>query len=99
MIYFKHKEDVHSSQYFEFRSDTSLYLYEDQDCIKPFVHYLKQYISFDYYGITIITKEDWNVLITHKGETTSVVQELLEEVTPWVNDSFIHHDYFKIIGI
>ena len=55
--------------------------------------------NFQYYGITVIDKSTWNVIQQSAKQESNAIQELIAELTPWVEDNFKKFDYFVILGV
>ncbi len=53
--------------------------------------------DFKYYGDTIINKENWNII--KNAEKSQLAQEIIDEVSDWVEENFKKYDYFVIVGI
>lgn len=55
--------------------------------------------DFNYYGITVIDKEKWDI-IKHNAENISgTVTKVINELSAWVEENFKEFDYFVILGI
>lgn len=55
--------------------------------------------DFNYYGITVITKNQWNKIINNSQKTDSAWKDVIAEAIPWVNDCFEKNEVFSIIGM
>lgn len=56
-------------------------------------------VDFDYYGITVVTKNQWNKIVENSREAGSDWENIIAEAISWVNDCFEEHDVFTIPGI
>ncbi|MCR4903339.1 MAG: hypothetical protein K6A23_10825 [Butyrivibrio sp.] len=54
--------------------------------------------SFDYYGITIINKEDW-LQIQAAADENDNWKTVIDEITPWVEQSLDEYGVFTIVGM
>lgn len=50
-----------------------------------------------YYGDTIINKENWNII--KNSEKSQLAQNIIDELSDWVEENFKKYDYFVIIGL
>lgn len=55
--------------------------------------------NFDYYGITEVTKNQWNQIILSGRESGELGYNVLKEAELWVNECFKEYDVFTIVGI
>ncbi len=55
--------------------------------------------KFDYYGITIVTRNQWDEIIKLSQESGTIWGEVIAEATPWVNECFKKYDVFTIVGM
>lgn len=54
-------------------------------------------INFDFYGITVINKEQWAAVVEKsKG---SIAECIVKDAVPWVEKCFKNNDFFTIIGL
>ncbi len=99
----------HSTCYFEFQkgyyhdkcwlpdsisiSDTLWDEYHLSDLISRVIK------KFDYYGTTIVKKDQWAEIVKFSQESGAIWGEVIAEATPWVNECFKKYDVFTIIGI
>lgn len=95
------------SCYFEFQRgrfthqywlDRSLYLSLDVfDQFEIGKLFLKAIPDFDSFGITKITCEGWQTLMTAAENTTA--KPVFDELNPWVQECFLTNNQFTVIGI
>ena len=112
MKYFVNEEDrkaSHSTCYFEFQqgyyhgqcwlpdsisiSDT---LWDEFDLSILFARVIE---GFDYFGTTVVTKEQWNNIVRISQESFSPWCEIIAEAAPWVDICFKNHEAFTIMGM
>lgn len=58
--------------------------------------------EFDYYGITTITKEQWDEIVKlslESKQSEPVRNEIITEAAPWVNECLKEYDVFTILGM
>ncbi len=55
--------------------------------------------DFDYYGVTIIDKEKWEVIQSNAQSESGILNELITELKSWVDENFNEFSYFVICGI
>lgn len=55
--------------------------------------------NFNYYDITIIDKNIWNVILCKAKNENGIVMEVINELSTWVEDNFKESDHFVILGI
>lgn len=55
--------------------------------------------EFDYYGITVITKKQWNKIIKISQKAHSIWYDIVEDATPWVTKCFEEYEVFSIMGM
>lgn len=55
--------------------------------------------DFDYYGITVIDKEKWDIIRHNAEKISGAVEKVINELLPWVEENFREFDYFVILGI
>lgn len=55
--------------------------------------------KFDYYGKTIVTKEQWDEILKLSQESGKIWGEVIAEAIPWVNECFKKYDVFTIMGM
>lgn len=95
--------------YFEFQKGKmrNEYWLEDSVCIhadlfdelKLFRLFLDSLGCFDYYGPTnVISKEKWDIIV-EKSKENSQWELVVQELTPWAEDSLNKHSCFTICGI
>lgn len=99
----------HSTCYFEFQTGQKKYEYQpvfwkedslllDDDCVNETGFY-KIIPNFAPFGITRISKEAWRVMESRAAREGGVMQEMLEELSPWAEKNFAQYAYFVILGI
>ena len=55
--------------------------------------------EFDFYGITIVTKVQWDNILTKSQSDGCTCKEIIAEAVPWAAKCFETHDVFTIIGM
>ena len=55
--------------------------------------------QFDYYGITEVTKENWQTLQVLAHECGGTKEAIILELAQWVRDCFQNENVFTICGI
>lgn len=55
--------------------------------------------DFDYYGITIVTKTQWEEIVRLSQKSGSIWEKVIAEAVPWVNECFKRHEVFTILGM
>ena len=55
--------------------------------------------DFAYFGITIVTKKQWNQIVQNSRKAGSDWEDIITEAIPWANDCFEKHEVFTILGI
>ena len=55
--------------------------------------------EFDYYGITVVTKAQWNDIVKISQDTHSSWHKIITEAIPWADRCFKGHKVFTILGI
>ena len=55
--------------------------------------------DFDYYDLTVITKEQWQEITRISNETSGKWKEVIDEATPWVEECFREFEVFTISGM
>lgn len=55
--------------------------------------------NFDYYGITIVTKNQRDEIVRLSQESGVIWEKVIAEAVPWVNECFKKHGVFTILGI
>ena len=53
--------------------------------------------DFDYYGTTVFTREDWLRICGNAKNTAA--EELLNELSPWIDDCFNEYDTVSLLGL
>jgi hypothetical protein len=54
---------------------------------------------FDAYGITPVTKAQWEIITQKATESGGELALAVSEAQPWVQDNFQKHDIFTILGL
>lgn len=99
----------HSTCYFEFQTgqkkskyqlvfwkEDSLLLHAD---LLDETGFYKIIPNFEYYGVSLISKEAWSVMQSRAAQEGGVIQKILEELSPWVEENSAQYAYFLILGI
>ena len=55
--------------------------------------------DFNYYYITIIDKEKWEIIQQNAEKAGGKAMRVIHEVSAWVEENFKEFDYFVIVGI
>lgn len=55
--------------------------------------------SFNYYGSTVVSSDQWNTIKELGGNFSPVVQEILAEIDEWAYNCFLSEKCFSILGI
>lgn len=55
--------------------------------------------DFDYFGITVVTKNQWDKIVENSRDAGSNWENIIAEAIPWVNDCFEEYDVFTIMGM
>lgn len=55
--------------------------------------------NFDYYGITEITKNQWNEIVELSRKSEGVWGKIIAEAVPWAEECFHDYDVISIIGM
>ena len=55
--------------------------------------------NYDFMGDNFVNRQQWERIAACAQKTGGKWQEAMEELTPWVNDTFTTHDCFTIIGM
>ena len=53
--------------------------------------------DFNYYGITIVNKESWNII--KNSEKSNLAQNIIDELSDWSEENFTKYAYFVILGL
>lgn len=99
----------HSTFYFEFQRGS----YKDKcwlpDSISIYADLWDEYHlsdlvcqvikEFDYYGMTVVTEQQWNEIVKIARKTGGVWEKVIENAVPWATDCFKKHDVFTILGL
>ncbi|MCD7748336.1 MAG: hypothetical protein LUI61_08415 [Firmicutes bacterium] len=103
------RKETHSTCYFEFQRG----YYHDKCWLEDSIsirdtlwdeYHLSDLIScviddFDYYGVTIVTKNQWGEITKISENSGLIWHEVIAEAAPWVTECFKKHDVFTILGI
>ena len=97
-----------STCYFEFQKrkfknkfwlKDSLCLHADTfDSLNLYALFSNSIETFCYYAPTEVSKEHWEILIV-KSKENEYWTDIIEELTPWVEECFTKHMCFTICGI
>ena len=112
MKYFVNEEqrkNSHSTCYLEFQAgryhdkcwlDTSISI-RDELWDKYHVSKLIREVipEFDFYGVTVITKKQWNSIVAKSQTDECACREIIAEAIPWAEKCFETNDVFTIVGI
>jgi hypothetical protein len=49
--------------------------------------------------LTVITKEQWLVIVENSQKDDRICKDIIQEAIPWVNKCFENNDMFTICGI
>ena len=103
------RKQIGGSGYFEFQRgqkskkyqpaywrEDSLLLYMD---IADEIELYKYIPDFQYYAITIIDREKWEIIQQNAEEAGGKIHQVIMELTAWVEENFKEFDYFVIRGI
>ena len=55
--------------------------------------------DFDYFGITVVSKAQWNEIIQISQDPHPAWYEIIAEAAPWVEECFLNHEVFSIMGM
>ncbi len=98
-----------SSAYFEFQNgyhcgrhwlEDSVSISDDLwDELKLSELFGKAVPEFDYCGLTTVTKSEWNEIVKLAKESSNQWQEVIDELSTWVNTCFETNDIFTICGL
>lgn len=55
--------------------------------------------EFDFYGLTVITKEQWDSIVMKSQKEGCICKEIIAEAIPWATKCFETNDVFTILGI
>lgn len=55
--------------------------------------------NFDYYGITIVTKEQWLIIVDASMKENCICKAVILEAIPWASKCFENNDVFTICGL
>lgn len=55
--------------------------------------------DFDYFGINVVSKKQWDEIVKISLESNSIWQEVIAEAIPWVSECFEENEVFTILGI
>ena len=110
--YFIKSADRQGSCYYEFYVGTwdrkkMQFWHKDSICITDHEFYctgLANVIAeviphYDPYGITVVTKQDWDKIVQKATELGSTTQAAVEEAAEWTKQNFFRHKVFTILGI
>lgn len=55
--------------------------------------------NFDYYGLTTITKGQWDRIVKKSQDSGTILVDIIAEAIPWVNECFESYRIFTIVGM
>ena len=103
------RKQTHGTCYFEFQrgayqgefwlSDSLCLHAEVFDELKLFELFSKAIPHFEYYGVTTVTKDDWQALVRLSKEYGGEKEVVISELTSWVEACFELEEIFTICGI
>lgn len=70
-------------------------LWDEYHLSDLFRHVIKE---FAYYGITAVTKQQWNEIV-RISQKNDMWKSVIDEADLWVNNCFKEHDVFTILGL
>lgn len=101
------RKNIHSTCFFEFQEgqnnkkykyvfwkENSLLLHDD---LFNKSELYKIIPDLKYYAETIVNKENWNII--KNAEKSQLAQDIIDELSGWVEENFKKFDYFVILGI
>ena len=103
------RKNSHSTCYLEFQVgryhdecwlDTSICIRDelwDEYHVSELIHEVIP--EFDFYGITIITKKQWDSIVAKSQTDACHCREIIAEAIPWAEKCFETSDAFTILGI
>lgn len=92
--FFEFQEGQNDDYGFTFWKDNSMLLHADLfDESKLY----KVIPDLKYYADTIVSKENWDII--KNSEKSQLAQEIIDELSDWVDENFKKYDYFVIRGI
>ena len=59
----------------------------------------KIFPEFNYFGITIIDKHTWTIVLKNAENTSDEVKDIIKELSVWVESNFKEYNYFVILGV
>lgn len=59
----------------------------------------KIFPDFNYFGITIIDKQIWDVVLKNAENKSGEVNDIMNELSEWVEINFREFEYFVILGV
>lgn len=90
------KGQEHQEEKLSFWKEDSLLL--DAELMDEF-KFGKLFPEFDYYGNTIVTRENWEIAKEKVKEKSKEVQDIFRELVPFAEENFKQYDYFLILGL
>ena len=103
------RKQGHGTCFFEFQRgenhsgcwlNDSLCLHADIfDEMKLYELFSKAIPHFSYYGVTLVSQKDWQILLQLSREYGGIKEEVICELVPWVEDCFKTEEAFTICGI
>ena len=103
------RKQIGGSCYFEFQKGQKTEIYNDvywkEDSlllhmdIVDNLELFKIIPNFNYYGITIIDRDKWNMIQRIAENENGIISEVIAELKSWADKNFETFDYFVICGI
>ena len=101
------RKKIHSTCYFEFQEGqidkeyTDMFWKENSMLLHMDLfeesNLYKIIPDLNYYGTTVVSRENWNVI--KNSEKSRLAQDIIDELSDFVDDNFRKYDYFIIQGI
>lgn len=80
--------------------EDSIYIYGEMFDVLGYNQLFRNVIpNFDFYGNTLVTAEDWNVLLQKSRTMSQEVIEAFDELKKWVDECFKEQDWFVARGV
>lgn len=55
--------------------------------------------QYNPYGDTAVRKQDWEIIVQKATETGGETRIVVEEAAEWVNQNYLRHKVFTILGM
>ncbi len=73
---------------------------KDDDMTIGFVELIRKFVpSYDYYGITEITLEQWQQIKNEGLLTNDETADIIAQAESWMEETFAKHKVFTILGL